>query len=105
MFSTASLDFPGGSMVKNPSANAGDTGSIPGPGRSPRERNGNPLQFLPGESYGQRSLVGYSPRGNKESDTTKQLTLSLYRVMSAHPLTMGDNITKVRIIIGKAQDY
>ena len=61
--------------------------------------------FLPGESYGQRSLVGYSPRGNKESDTTKQLTLSLYRVMSAHPLTMGDTITKVRIIIGKAQDY
>ena len=27
-------DFPGGAMVKNPSANAGDTGSIPGPGRS-----------------------------------------------------------------------
>ena len=26
--------------------------------------------FLPGESYGQRSLVGYSPRGHKESDTT-----------------------------------
>ena len=27
-------DFPGGTVVKNPSANAGDTGSIPGPGRS-----------------------------------------------------------------------
>ena len=27
--------------------------------------------FLPGESYGQRSLVGYSPRGHKESDTTE----------------------------------
>jgi len=26
---------------------------------------------LPGESYGQRSLVGYSPRGHKESDTTE----------------------------------
>ena len=25
-------------------------------------------EFLPGESYGQRSLVGYSPRGRKESD-------------------------------------
>jgi len=33
--------------------------------------------FLPGESHGQRSLVGYSPRGCKESDTTEQLTLSL----------------------------
>ena len=27
-------DFPGGAVVKNPSANAGDMGSIPGPGRS-----------------------------------------------------------------------
>ena len=27
-------DFPGGAVVKNPSANAGDTGSSPGPGRS-----------------------------------------------------------------------
>ena len=28
-------DFPGGAVVKNPPANAGDTGSIPGPGRPP----------------------------------------------------------------------
>ena len=27
--------------------------------------------FLPGESHGQRSLVGYRPEGRKESDTTK----------------------------------
>ena len=32
--------------------------------------------FLPGESHGQRSLVGYSTRGCKESDTTEQLTHS-----------------------------
>ena len=32
-------------MVKNPSANAVDTGSIPGSGRSPREGNGKPLQY------------------------------------------------------------
>ena len=31
--------------------------------------------FLPGESHGQRSLAGYSPRGHKELDTTEQLTL------------------------------
>ena len=30
--------------------------------------------FLPGEPHGQRSLVGYSPWGRKESDTTEQLT-------------------------------
>ena len=35
---------PGGSVVKNPSANAGDTGSIPEAGRSPGEGNGHPLQ-------------------------------------------------------------
>ena len=52
--------FPGGSVVKNPLANAGDASSIPGLGRSPGEGNGNPLQlFLPGKSHGQRSLVGY----------------------------------------------
>ena len=40
--------FPSGSMVKNPSANGGDArdvGLIPGPGRSPAEGNGNPLQY------------------------------------------------------------
>ena len=37
--------FPGGSAVKNLSANAGDTGSIPGSGRSPGEGNGNPIRF------------------------------------------------------------
>ena len=37
--------FPDGSVVKNPPANAGDEGSIPGLGRSPGEGNGNPLQY------------------------------------------------------------
>ena len=37
--------FPGGSAAKNPPANAGDAGSIPGLGRSPAEGNGNPLQY------------------------------------------------------------
>ena len=39
------MGFPGGTVVKNPPANAGDSGSIPGSGRSPREGNGNPLQY------------------------------------------------------------
>ena len=37
--------FPGGSVVKNLPAKAGDAGSIPGSGRYPGERNINPLQF------------------------------------------------------------
>ena len=40
-----SLGFPSGSVVKNLPANAGDTGSIPGSGRSPGEGNGNLLQY------------------------------------------------------------
>ena len=39
------MGFPDGSAVKNPPANAGDAGSIPGPGRSPGEGNGNVLQY------------------------------------------------------------
>ena len=42
------MGFPGGLVVKNLSANAGDArdvGSIPGLGRSPGEGNGNPLQY------------------------------------------------------------
>ena len=62
-------------MVKNPPANAGDArdmGSIPTSGRSPGVGNGKPTPvFLPGESHGQRSLVGYSPWDHKESDTTE----------------------------------
>ena len=32
------------------------------------------LIFLPGKFHGQKSLVGYSPWGHKQSDTTEQLT-------------------------------
>ena len=39
------MDFPGGSMVKNPPANEGDVNLIPELGRSSGERNGNPLQY------------------------------------------------------------
>ena len=45
---TSSQGFPGGTVVKNPPANAGDAqnaGLIPGSGRSPAEGYGNPLQY------------------------------------------------------------
>ena len=44
-FLEATRDFPGGSEVKVSAHNAGDPGSIPGSGRSPRAGNGNPLQY------------------------------------------------------------
>ena len=39
------MGCPGGLEVNNPPANAGDSSSIPGWGRSPGEGNGNPLQY------------------------------------------------------------
>ena len=39
------IGFPGGSVVKNPAASAGDMGLIPRLGRSPREGNSNPLFY------------------------------------------------------------
>ena len=69
------LGFPGGSDGKASACNVGDLGSIPGPGRSPGEANGKPLQYSCLEnSHGQRSLVGYSPWGHKQSDMTEQLS-------------------------------
>ena len=42
-----------------------------------RARQPTPV-FLPGESHGWRSLMGYSPRGCKELDTTEQLHFHFY---------------------------
>ena len=58
--------FPGGSVVKDPPANAGATGLIPGSGRSPGEGNGNLLQYSCLEDpLDREALVGYSPWGRK----------------------------------------
>ena len=59
------MGFHGGSVVKNPPANAGDVGLIPGSGRSPGERNGNPLQYSCLENLMDRNVAGYSPWGRR----------------------------------------
>ena len=46
----------------------------PGFGRPPEEENANPPVFLPGKSYAERSLAGYSPCGHRELDRTEGLT-------------------------------
>ena len=40
--------------------------------------------LLPGKSHGWRSLVGYSPWGHKESDTTERLHFHFYPVLQSH---------------------
>ena len=72
--------FLGGSDSRESVCNARDPGSIPDPrvGKIPWRRKWQPTPvFLPGESHGRRNLVGYSPWGHKELDTTERLTLSL----------------------------
>ena len=78
------IGFPGSSAGKESAYNAEDPGSIPGLGRSPGGGHGNPLQCSCLENpHWQRSLVGYSPWGCKESDTTEPLrrTYSLFHCL------------------------
>ena len=60
-----------GQTVKESACDAGDLGSIPGLGRSPRGGHSKPLQYpCLKNPHGQRSLVGYSPLRYKELATT-----------------------------------
>ena len=64
------LRFPGGLVVKNPPANAGDTGLIPGLGRSPGGGHGNPLQYSCLENPMDREAWRATVHGVSESDMT-----------------------------------
>ena len=69
--------LPGGTVVNNLPANAGDTGDSfdPWVRKIPWNRKWYPTPvFLPEKSHGQGSLVGYSPWGCKELDTTERLS-------------------------------
>ena len=68
------MGFPGGPMIKNPPSNAGDArdvGSITRIGRSPRERNGNPLQYSCLENSIYRERGRRQSLRSQESDTPK----------------------------------
>ena len=54
-----------GSVVKNPPANSGDTGLIPGLEDPLEKAMATHSSILAGNSHGQRSLVGYNPWGHK----------------------------------------
>ena len=69
-FVSPSWHFSGGSEGKESACNAGDLGSIPGPGKILWRREWPPTPVsLPGEFHGQRSLAGYSSWDHKESDS------------------------------------
>ena len=83
--------FPGGIVVKNPPANAGDMrlGFDSCAGKIPWKRNWQPTPvFLPEKFRGLRSLVGYSPWDRKESNTTEHAhthTIYLYLLEITQP--------------------
>ena len=85
---TVKLSFPFGIwasqmllVVKNLPANAGDTKRHrfnPWVGNIPWRRKWQPTPVvLPGKFLGQMSLVGYSPRGRKELNTTEHLSTTM----------------------------
>ena len=63
------LSFPGGSDGKEFACNVGDLGSIPGLRRSPREGNGNPLQYTGLEYFMNRGSWWATDRGVAKSQT------------------------------------
>ena len=65
------LSFPGGSDGKESAHNVGDLGSIPGWGRSPGNRNGNPLQCSCLHNPMDRGAWQATVHGITESDTTE----------------------------------
>ena len=71
------MGFPGGSVVKNPSANAEDTGDmslIPGSRGSPGVGNENPLQYSCLENSMVEEPGGLQSMGPQESDVREQLS-------------------------------
>ena len=79
------MGFPGGSESKESACNVGDLGSFSGLGRSSGGGLGNPLQYSSLEiPLGQRSLVGYSSRGHKESGMTERLNIA--KILCALPV-------------------
>ena len=73
-------------MVKNLPVSVGDPGSIPGSGRSPREGNGNPLQYSCLENLMDREALWATVYGvTKEVDMTELLTPS-FTFFSTHEI-------------------
>ena len=72
------MDFPGGSDGKASAYNAGDWVQPLGQEDLLEKEMATHSSILPGKAHGWRSLVGYSPWGHKESDTTERLH---YKIM------------------------
>ena len=98
----SSQGFPDGSVVKNSPASAGETRSIPGLGRSPTGRNGNPLQYSCLEHPMDRPAWWVTVHGVAELDSTEQLsrhTVSQYQLMPPPAHFIKDYSTSFPVLL------
>ena len=94
--------FPGGSDGKRIRLQCGRPGFDPWVGKIPWWRQPLPTPLLlPREFQGQRTLVGYSPRGHKESDTTEWLSLFMYKINNKNILCSTENCSHYLVITCK----
>ena len=94
----ADWSFPSGSDDKESACNVGDLSSILVLGRSLGGGHGNPLQYSCLENpHGQKSLVGYSPQGRKELDTTERLSMCRHRHTHTQTQTHTQTEKAVRV--------
>ena len=95
------MDGTVGSDSKESACGTGDQGSVPWVKKISWSRKWQPTPvFLPGELHGQRSLVGYSPWGHKELDTTEWLILSFL-----FPYKMDKKIDSAHSILNDVCKY
>ena len=101
--SRETVGFPGGSEVKVPASNAGNLGSIPGSGRSPREGNGNPLQYsclenpMDGGAWW-ATVHGVTKSRTRLSDFTFTFTFSYDPIECSPPGSSVHGILQARIL-------
>ena len=94
LFISFIIDLPASSEGKESTCNEGVLGLIPVSGRSPGAGYGNPLQYSYLENpHGQRSLVGYSPWGHRESDMAERLSTA--HILSNKLVHVGVSLSSV----------
>ena len=89
------MGFPGGSVAKNPPANAGDAGLILGLGRSPGGGNGTPLQYSFLENPMDRGAWQATAHGVTKSQTQLNTHSEISKLRPSGPINLSVFVNKV----------